>query len=190
MNENWKVFVLAALFLFITITGKAYAAEVQSPELYTVSNDVTLIMGKQDIVCEEVVPCDESQAYARETTAEAIVSFAKQFIGCRYVYGASGPRAFDCSGFTMYVMGRFGIKLPHSASSQSQYGSRVLSMEDLKAGDLVFFKTIGPKWISHVGIYVGEGNFIHSASRGVAINSLSEPYYRKRYVTAVRLDIE
>jgi cell wall-associated NlpC family hydrolase len=132
-------------------------------------------------------PGEALEWQAVEPAGEAVVSFAKGFLGCRYVYGASGPRYFDCSGFTMYVMGKFGIKLPHSASAQSLYGTGVSSREGLMLGDLVFFNTVGPRRIGHVGIYIGDGKFIHAGSRGVAVNSLDDAYYQKRYMVGTRL---
>jgi len=116
----------------------------------------------------------------------SIVKYAEQFVGVRYSYGGASPRAFDCSGFTMYVMSNFGIYLPHSASCQSKYGTKV-SSDELEPADLVFFATSWGRSITHVGMYVGDNFFIHSASRGVRINNLDESYYNRRYVTAVRL---
>ena len=88
------------------------------------------------------------------------MAYAKQYLGCPYVYGAAGSKSFDCSGFTMYVYKHFGISLPHGATSQSRYGTKV-SKSNLKAGDIVFltdYETgVG---IGHCGIYIGNGNFI------------------------------
>lgn len=116
-----------------------------------------------------------------------VISYAKDLLGCKYSYGAVGPKSFDCSGFTMYVFSHFNINLPHQSASQAQKGSKV-SRSDLLPGDLVFFKTSG-SGISHVGLYIGNGNFIHASNtRGnVKITSLSEAYYNTRYVTARRI---
>jgi hypothetical protein len=115
-----------------------------------------------------------------------IASYAKKFIGIRYSYGASGPYAFDCSGFTMHVMQCFGIFLPHSASMQYESGTDI-SKEELVPGDLVFFATSGGRSITHVGIYVGENKFIHASSSGVMINDLDESYYKTRFVKSSRV---
>ena len=119
--------------------------------------------------------------------AEKIIDYAKTFLGCRYSYGSSGPKKFDCSGFTMYVFNHFAIDLPHNSASQGKKGTAV-SKNELKPADLVFFKTNG-KSISHVGIYMGNGKFIHASTGGrkVEITSLSDTYYAKRYVTARRI---
>lgn len=121
------------------------------------------------------------------SVSEKLLSYAKSLLGKKYSYGASGPNSFDCSGFTMYVYKHIGISLPHQSGSQSQKGTKV-EKNNLIPGDLVFFNTNGVS-ISHVGIYVGNGNFIHASSGGgkIEITSLSSSYYVKRYVTARRI---
>ena len=117
------------------------------------------------------------------------VSIAMQYKGYRYVYGGSSPRGFDCSGFTMYVYGKLGISLPHSASSQltGSYGTRVYSMSALQPGDLAFFRFSGAarnKAASHVGIYIGNGQLLHASSSrtGVIISSLNSGNYKRCFV--------
>lgn len=122
------------------------------------------------------------------TKGEEVVAYAKQYLGYPYVYGAAGSSSFDCSGFTMYVYKHFGISLPHGATSQSKYGTKV-SKSNLKAGDIVFltdYETgVG---IGHCGIYVGSGNFIHASTTGykVKISSL-DGEYAGRFYSAIRL---
>jgi cell wall-associated NlpC family hydrolase len=107
-------------------------------------------------------------------------------IGTKYVSGGVSTNGFDCSGFTMYVFDKIGINLPHQSGSQYEMGTAV-SRDEMRPGDLVFFNTSG-KGISHVGIYVGDGEFAHaSSSRGVTISSLSDSYYVNRYVGAKRI---
>ena len=98
-----------------------------------------------------------------------VVAFAMSHVGDAYVYGASGPNAWDCSGLTMRAFGSVGIYLPHSAAAQF-YGSRQVSRSQLQPGDLVFFY-----WpIHHVGIYIGGGMVVHAAnpSSGVGVAPL------------------
>lgn len=115
-----------------------------------------------------------------------LISYAYNFIGKPYVWGADGPKSFDCSGFTKYVYNAFGVDLPHYTGSQIGKGSSV-SKNNLKQGDLIFFNTDGP--VSHVGIYVGDGEFIHasSGSRKVIVSNLDKDYYASRYAGARRI---
>lgn len=119
---------------------------------------------------------------------EALTNYAKQFLGARYVYGATGPSAFDCSGFTSYVYKNFGYSLCHSSSGQYSYGTSV-SKSNLQSGDLVFFSHSSSGRISHVGMYIGGGQFIHAStsSTGVIISDLNSKTYSSSYVGARRL---
>jgi cell wall-associated NlpC family hydrolase len=110
------------------------------------------------------------------------VAIAMQYLGTPYVWGGSSPAGFDCSGFTMYVWGQVGVSLPHNAAAQYGMGVAVPS-NALEPGDLVFFDGLG-----HVGIYVGNGAFIHSPHTGdvVKISSLTG-WYADNYVGARRI---
>ena len=120
-------------------------------------------------------------------SASGVVADAKELLGTRYVWGGTSRGGFDCSGFVLYVMRKSGIRLPRTSIEQSRVGTFV-SRGDLRTGDLVFFNTRGSR-ISHVGIYLGDGKFIHASSGGgrVRIDSLSARYYNSRYVTALRV---
>lgn len=107
-------------------------------------------------------------------------------MGISYKYGGTTTNGFDCSGFVGYVFDKYKIDLPRSSSSMYQEGSKV-AKDDLRPGDLVFFNTSG-NGISHVGIYVGNGEFAHaSTSKGTRIDKLSMNYYAERYVGAKRI---
>ncbi len=144
---------------------------------------------------EKIVQANQIEKTSENTTTssskgEEIAEYAKQFLGCKYVYGGSGPSTFDCSGFTMYVYKNFGISLSHSARAQSSNGTYV-SKEELEPGDLVFFKDYETMdGIGHCGIYIGDGNFIHASSGTgycVKISTLLSGSYNTRYETARRL---
>ncbi|MFQ5810817.1 MAG: SH3 domain-containing protein, partial [Armatimonadota bacterium] len=110
--------------------------------------------------------------------------------GIRYVWGGCDPsRGFDCSGFVRYVLSTLGYRLPHNAAQQYKYGTPVSSAR-LRPGDLVFFRnTTGRSGISHVGIYIGGGQFIHSSSarRGMVVSTLRSGYYAHKYAGARRV---
>ncbi len=115
-----------------------------------------------------------------------IVANSMNYIGVPYVFGGTSPSGFDCSGYVRYVFANAGIYLPRTADAQYEVGMPI-STSELVPGDLVFFSTYeyGP---SHVGIYLGDGNFINaSSSRGVAIDSLYSGYWGSCYIGARRV---
>ena len=124
-----------------------------------------------------------TESTASSKSGSSVVSYAKQFLGCKYVYGGTSPSGFDCSGFTQYVYKHFGVNLNRTAAAQYSNGKSVTS---LQAGDLVMF---GKSGINHVGIYIGGNTFIHAAnkSQGVRTDSMSTGYYKTNYVGARRI---
>ncbi|MDR1664204.1 MAG: C40 family peptidase [Clostridiales bacterium] len=120
---------------------------------------------------------------------DEIISFAKEYLGTRYVYGSMNPnKGFDCSGFVNYVLKNFDISVNRSSRDMATQGT-VVDRGELQKGDLVFFATTGSGRISHVGMYIGDGQFIHASSwgEGVVISGLNEKYYSKCYVKATRV---
>ncbi|MDF3981817.1 C40 family peptidase [Luteibacter sp. PPL201] len=119
---------------------------------------------------------------------EALLAFAMKLRDIRYHRGGRAPSTgFDCSGFVRYVfLHSIGLDLPTNSASQFLAGLKV-KRGDMKTGDLVFFRTRG-KAISHVGIYIDNGQFIHSPSAGktVRVDSLNEAYWSKHFVGAKR----
>lgn len=119
-----------------------------------------------------------------------VASYAAQFVGYPYVYGASGPRAFDCSGLTSFVYRQFGIGLPRSSSAQwaGTPGARISDIGSLAPGDLVFFAGTAGPGISHVAIYIGGGQIVHAMTPryGVQISNLYSSYWLNHYYGAVR----
>jgi len=116
--------------------------------------------------------------------AEALTRSALRFLGVPYVFGGTTASGFDCSGFVQHVFAMLGIDLPRTADAQYDVGHRAVGGPH--PGDLVFFDTYGG--VSHVGIYLGNGEFVHaSSSRGVMVSHLSESYWAARYVGAKRL---
>lgn len=118
---------------------------------------------------------------------DGVIKTAYAYHGTRYRFGGTSRGGFDCSGFTRYVYQKHGVRLPHNSRAQACIGRKV-SRGELRKGDLVFFHTTRPG-ISHVGIYAGNGKFIHASSsgRGVRVDSLESGYYNKRFVGARRV---
>jgi len=120
-------------------------------------------------------------------STDVLLRGAFALLGTRYRSGGDSPNeGFDCSGFTTWVFNKYGIKLPRSSREQFQIGQQV-AKTNLKKGDLVFFGS--RRGISHVGIYLENGKFIHSASGGkdVQVSSLDEDYWRARYAGGRRV---
>lgn len=134
---------------------------------------------------EPVHYADYEGTAATATIVEELVDYAYTYLGTPYVYAGSGRSGTDCSGFTMAVYAAFGYNLPHSAVAQYARSTHV-SMSELEAGDLVFFNMDGTG-ISHVGLYVGGGYFVHASdSRGVTTDYLYG-HYSGSYVGAGRI---
>ncbi|NGP43959.1 C40 family peptidase [Bacillaceae bacterium SIJ1] len=125
---------------------------------------------------------------ADASSSNEIISTAKDYIGTPYAYGGtSAATGFDCSGYISTVMDSHDVWVPRTTSAQFSAGTSV-AKSDLQEGDLVFFNTTG-NGVSHSGIYIGNGQFIHSAtSNGVSISDIDDPYYwGSRYIGARRV---
>jgi cell wall-associated NlpC family hydrolase len=128
-----------------------------------------------------------SGIFARTSAiAKNLTRSAMRFIGTPYVFGGTSRGGFDCSGYVQHVFAMIGIHLPRTADAQYDAGKRIAAAH-MAPGDLVFFHTYAPG-VSHVGIYLGNDQFIHSSSsHGVTISSLHESYWAARYVGAKRV---
>lgn len=124
---------------------------------------------------------------AEAATPSELIQVASQYKGIPYRYGGTTTAGFDCSGYTSFVFKQLGISLPRTSAGQYGVGTAV-SKANLQVGDLVFFNTSG-RGVSHVGIYIGSNNFIHSSSsKGVSVASIYDPYYwGSRYIGAKRV---
>jgi cell wall-associated NlpC family hydrolase len=133
---------------------------------------------------QQYQPFSQQAEPADAPARRALLAQAHQALGIRYTFGGESPgTGFDCSGLTQYVYKNAqGIKLPRTAAEQSK-ASRTVSFEEMRPGDLIFFRTSGST-VNHVGIYVGRGNFIHAASGGskVTLDNLSKTYWQQRLV--------
>lgn len=159
---------ILSLILLPMMFGFGAAAQPQEPE-----------EGSEQ-VCEDTL----TTAVPAPTIADSIISDAMAYLGVPYVYGGTGASGFDCSGLAYRVFGDNGIDLPRTVSGMESIGEPV-EREDLIPGDLLIFHDP-----SHVGLYMGDGEFIHCSSyldRGVVITALSQPNYDRRYHSARRV---
>lgn len=117
----------------------------------------------------------------------AVADLAEQYVGTPYRWGGSSPAGFDCTGFVMWVYGQFGVGLPHNEAGQLASGEPV-GADDLQPGDVLVFANTYRRGLSHVGIYVGDGQFVHAADErhGVTVSSLWDGYWGPRFVGASR----
>lgn len=125
----------------------------------------------------------------QEISSQNASTIAQNYLGKKYISGGTSPETgFDCSGFTQYVYRQCGIELSRTASSQANNG-KAIEKSELQPGDLLLFHYYGSKTIDHVGIYTGNGQFIHSANpqRGVVYDTIESGYYAQNYVGARRL---
>ena len=157
------------------VSSRSMTEERENEASSQVNNEV-----KQDLLPQENT----------KLKASDIAKFAKQFLGYPYKLGASSPeKGFDCSGFTRYVFGYFGFSLGQVAASQTSLGT-IVERPNLQIGDLILFYDEAKSKIGHCGIFMGNGDFIHSANpqRGVVMDNLnSNSYYAERFVTARRI---
>ena len=185
---------MIATFVFVGV----YSINIQDAKAdttLTINKGITLaaseIKGTKEIkapIAEENNSLENGYGLSRGTVNRGleVVNYAYNFLGKPYVYGANGPNSFDCSGLTQYVYNRFGVNLTRTTYTQVNQGIKV-ERSNLQPGDLVFFNTQDS--MSHVGIYIGGGDFIHAPRTGkpVMISSLSEGYYSSRYATGRRI---
>lgn len=136
-------------------------------------------------------PIDIGEDWQKSAKEDKILETAQEFLGTKYIWAANGPTAFDCSGFTKYVFKKNGIKLPRHSGNQALIGDKI-KFDNLQKGDLVFFDTTKKfkHIVNHVGIYLGNHQFIHASSGGkkVMITSFDEKkFYKNKFLFARRV---
>lgn len=171
-------------FVSNEVTNLNYEEAVSKAKTFAESESVVTAVKTSSAVASTVKYTGEKNT----GTAQTAISSALNKLGSPYIYGSTGSTGYDCSGLVYAVYkNELGINLPRTSRDQSKYGQQVAKSE-LQPGDLVFFNTTG-NGVSHVGIYQGNGNFIHASSgKGqVIVSNLSEEYYSSRYVNATRV---
>ena len=197
LSRNDKVEITGEVDGWYQIKLNGKTGYVSSKYISDTKTAETTSRSGSSIKAENITPMEEQEVTQSEnqttsssgTTGTAVVEYAKQYLGYKYVSGGASPSTgFDCSGFTSYVYKHFGITLNRSSKDQIKNGVAV-EKSNLQPGDIVIFNNSANTVIGHVGIYVGGDNFIHAAnpSEGVRITSLSSSYYKIRYVGARRV---
>lgn len=188
-NEEVKVIGEDGDWYIVKLNGKkVYIAKtlLSSKKVEVTSRNTNVVSKPEEEKQQQQQPVQTSNNTG--LSGDSVVAYAKGFLGYRYVYGTNGPNTFDCSGFVQYVYKHFGISLSRSSKTQANDGVFV-SKNNLQPGDILIFKNTSKTEIGHVGIYIGNGQFIHASSSktGVIISSLSSASYQQRYVSARRV---
>jgi cell wall-associated NlpC family hydrolase len=173
----------------LALLATASAASASEPAPGAPSNAV-LDSGEVGVKHQLSVHAAESFLDRLPARWKRLVEQAMTYLGTPYVRGGTSRRGLDCSGLVGAVYGEEGLGLPRTAAQQFAEGAPVAE-RDLRPGDLVFFRDTYKRGISHVGIYIGDGRFVHAAGRrrGVVVSELSSRYYRLRYAGARRLAV-
>jgi len=179
-----------ATILLVAVAGQSMAATPSLPAEICPAEMLEALFAPSliDELAASMVPAESTSAAASKDPRHTLVDFALQLRDIRYRRGGRIPATgFDCSGFVHYVFANvFGLDLPSDSASQFTHGEKIARSE-LKAGDLVFFHMHG-KRVSHVGIYLGDDQFIHAPTTGqrVKVSSLAEGYWSQRFAGARR----
>jgi murein DD-endopeptidase len=149
---------------------------------------LVVLLSVQLAACSNSVRWEESATALRSAPAEGqqVARVAKSMLGVPYLWGGAKPDGFDCSGLVQYSYNSAGLQVPRTSAAQFS-ASRRVDLSDARAGDLVFFSF--KRKVSHVGIYLGGGRFVHAPSKGkrVEVASLTQPPYRNNFVAAGRM---
>ena len=193
MISTWARKAVGYLYGIEVISG--VGDDIFNPEGYTSREEAIVLVKRMYEKVKEVERASKNSITAsRSSTSRRndsmrvkLNSLISNVLGKPYRWGAIGPNSFDCSGLTYYLFGQLGIKIPRTSKEQINVGTYV-AKKDLEYGDLVLFARNG-ETINHVGIYVGDGKFVHAPQSGdvVKITTLMSGYYANSYYTARRV---
>jgi len=182
---------------FLTQKATEFSYQAIYDELHKARNLAKLAAAARrhayELKRKELAAAKLGKRYIPTTKEKAqLIADAKYFKGGKYVWGGTTPEGFDCSGYVQYLYKKQNIELPRTAQEQSKLGQQV-DIAQLKKGDLLFFNTDKSRGlaVSHVGIYIGNGEFIHAASKdkGIIISPI-EGHYAQSFVVAKRLMVD
>jgi len=177
----------------IGINNGWYKIRYNSDTGYVRSDLMKIVAGQKAAIASSKAPSKtpvlSPAPDANLTLGQQVVEFALEHIGYKYVYGGASPtKGFDCSGFVTYILGSFGVSVTRNASGQYRDNGVHIGKSDLAPGDLVFFSTNGVS-VTHVGIYIGEDEFVHASRSGVGvvISNVDSTYYDGKWFGAKRV---
>lgn len=198
-NYHWTA-IAVAVPLLLAVATPTFATPEQKPatalsaEQENLQEDLTVVLQLDDgtvpadLSAQQaaVIPVKYNKSSSGTGIAARVKDIALRYLGTPYKWGGTTPAAFDCSGFTKYVLNKLGISLPRTARQQYKAGTPV-SSGALRPGDLVFFD-MRKGYVSHVGLYLGNGSFIHASTpkTGVRVDKLGSQAYKKYFVGARR----
>ena len=179
---------ISSLGMIMTLTGLLNQNRIYNsdPNNNLNNNNQTIENNKQNSKLGNVIPVNSSRESVNPNMDKAL-KLLKEQVGKPYVWGAEGPDSFDCSGLTQYIYKHaLGKDIPRVASDQSKFGQPV-SRDNLQPGDLLFFDTMNKGKVTHVGMYIGNNEFIHAAnSKKGVIKSTLTGHYDQKFVNARR----
>jgi murein DD-endopeptidase / murein LD-carboxypeptidase len=163
---------------------------LKTPGLTLILPELSINTSEKKRLEQFIVEGIEQPLDSERVTAATIIETARRYLGVPHCMGGTTSKCMDCSGLIFRVFAAHGIELPHSSEEQARYGMIIAERENLQKGDLLFFiRTYNTsRLITHSGIYVGDGRFIHtSSSKGVIITALDDPWWSGRYLYATRI---
>jgi cell wall-associated NlpC family hydrolase len=186
-GRTFVVTALLAVAFLVATPSKAHAEEETTSknpftQIHEFAQEIHAYVS--DVADDAVKEKEEQERKeALEKKRSSVVSSAKKYLGVPYVYGGTTPSGFDCSGFTRYVFKEaLGMSLPRTAQEQSSLGTKV-SLNNLQVGDLLFWG--GTSSVYHVGIYVGNGEYIHASTGGGKIMKSTFDYFKPSFAKRV-----
>jgi cell wall-associated NlpC family hydrolase len=188
IQENQQTLLAQKSKNLVRIAGYSKKEQDLKDATQSAAENLHELAGREQALLEQE---KELKSLSESSSALAVHSSLQKLIhpllGIPYVWGGTTTKGFDCSGFTQYVFTESGVHLPRTSAEQSHVGTYV-SKENLRTGDLVFFNTYGPPGtVTHVAIYIGNGEIVNAVSPVVEINRLDDHYFGPRYITARRI---
>lgn len=171
--------------------GKISGSTIQAPDAPNLAQltQGTLTGAAPAPTSDKVVPLHgAAPVKGLDTQGKKAVALAKQYLGTPYLYGGANPKTgFDCSGLLQYVWSRNGVQIPHNAAAQYEVAKKIPESK-LQPGDAVFFSNTDGPGVTHVGMFIGNGQFIQAPHTGdhVKISNLSDPYYQAHFTAGGR----